>query len=293
MPRVDYKELKDNCFMKQTDKDRFSLRLRIAGGKIDSEHLKKVYELAEKYGKGYVHLTSRQSIEIPFIKLKDIEAVKKEMEEAGLKQGVCGARVRTITACQGCTVCQSGLIDSSDLAQELDRLYYGQDMPHKFKIGITGCHNNCLKAEENDLGIKGAMKPAWIQERCTFCGLCESKCRHGAIKVDRVNRTLNYDELACKMCGKCVKACPAKSWKGKAGYKVYIGGLFGNSIQAGRQAVPVIYTREELNLLIETTISFFRKHGKKGERLGIALNRIGWEILLKDLTDVLNKNKED
>jgi dissimilatory sulfite reductase (desulfoviridin) alpha/beta subunit len=35
----------------------------------------------------------------------------------------------------------------------MDRRYFGKELSHKFKIGITGCKNSCLKAEENDLGI--------------------------------------------------------------------------------------------------------------------------------------------
>jgi len=69
--------------MKQVDKDRFSLRLRIVGGQIKAEQLAKVNEIAQKYGAGYIHLTSRQSIEIPYIKLQDIDAVKEELAKAG------------------------------------------------------------------------------------------------------------------------------------------------------------------------------------------------------------------
>ena len=114
---VNYKELKQGGFMKQVQKDHFSMRLRIVGGQIEAEKLKKVYEIAEKYGQGYVHMTSRQSIEIPFIKLEDVEAVRNEMAASGLQPGVCGPRVRTITACQGCKICPSGIIDTTELAQ--------------------------------------------------------------------------------------------------------------------------------------------------------------------------------
>jgi len=106
---VDYKELKKGGFMKQVDKDRFSLRLRIVGGQIKAEQLAKVNEIAQKYGAGYIHLTSRQSIEIPYIKLQDIDAVKEELAKAGLQPGACGPRVRTITACQGLLFVPAGL----------------------------------------------------------------------------------------------------------------------------------------------------------------------------------------
>lgn len=291
MSKVDYKELKDNCFMRQADKDRFSLRLRIAGGNVETKYLQKVIEIADKYGDGNVHLTSRQCIEITNIKLEDIEAVKEELVKAGLRQGVCGARVRTITACQGASICQSGLIDTKSLAEEFDRLYYAREVPHKFKIGITGCRNNCLKAEENDVGVKGAMKPAWLKEKCTYCGLCETVCHPGAIQVDKANKTLTYDESQCILCGRCVKKCPSQAWEGKSGFIVYFGGLFGNKIQIGEQLLPAVFSTQELHFIIEKTIEFFKEHGKKGERFGILLNRMGWDVFKKFLDETLQQSK--
>ena len=116
MEQVDYKELKKGGFMRQVQPDHFSMRLRVVGGQIKSEQLRAVSEISQKYGQGYVHMTSRQGIEIPYIKLQDIETAKQELAQAGLQTGACGARVRTITACQGSAVCPSGLIDTTALA---------------------------------------------------------------------------------------------------------------------------------------------------------------------------------
>jgi dissimilatory sulfite reductase (desulfoviridin) alpha/beta subunit len=147
---IDYAALKKGGFMRQKQKGNFSLRLQVVGGTLTSENIKKIYEVADKFGKGYVHLTSRQGVEIPFIKFEDIEEVKVELAKGGCKLGVCGPRVRTVTACQGDAVCPSGNIDSYKIAVELDKRYYARELPHKFKFGVTGCLNNCLKAEEND-----------------------------------------------------------------------------------------------------------------------------------------------
>jgi anaerobic sulfite reductase subunit C len=287
MVKVDYKELKKGCFIQQVQKDRFSLRLRIAGGYVKAEQLQKVYEVAEKYGQGYVHLTSRQSIEIPFIKLEDVEAVKQELAAAGLQPGACGPGVRTITACQGCRVCSSGLIDTTALAMEFDKRYYARELPHKFKMGITGCRNNCLKAEENDLGIKGGMKPEWIQSACSYCGLCETVCPAKAIRVQKQEQSLHLEAKDCIHCGKCVKACPTKAWKGKSGFVVYFGGLFGNRISIGRQLLPILFEKEDLHKVIETTLVFFREHGRQKERFCNTLDRVGWNLLETALQEAL------
>ncbi|MDR1309584.1 MAG: coenzyme F420 hydrogenase, partial [Deltaproteobacteria bacterium] len=180
---TDYKALKDGGFMRQIQKDRFSLRLKVVGGHLSSGQLRAVSDAADRFGSGHVHLTSRQGLEIPFIALADIGAVKESLAQHGVEAGVCGPRVRTVTACQGAGVCPSGCIDTMALARRISERYFGRVLPHKFKFGVTGCRNNCLKAEENDLGIKGGYSVKWLSVPCTLCGVCAKACREGAIAV--------------------------------------------------------------------------------------------------------------
>ena len=104
--------------MRQKQKNNFSLRLRVVGGNLTAKQLAKIAEVSENYGDGYVHLTSRQSVEIPFVKLDDVEAVKDALAEGDVEPGVCGPRVRTITACQGEAICPGGCIDTYALAKD-------------------------------------------------------------------------------------------------------------------------------------------------------------------------------
>lgn len=285
MAKVDYVQLKNTGFMQQNLKDHFSLRIRVVGGHVKSEHLKVINEVAEQFGRGYVHMTSRQSIEVPFIALKDIETIRTILAEAGVETAACGAQVRTITACQGNAVCSGGLLDTLELANDLDKHFGGRPLPHKFKIGITGCRNNCLKAEENDLGIKGAMKVTWHSDLCTYCGACQTICKGKAIQVNKKEKTLHFEEADCVMCGKCVKICKKSAWSGQQGLRVYFGGLFGNRITIGKQLIPVVYNREDLYKAIEVALAFFNKHGKSKERFATTLDRVGWDLLQKDLEE--------
>ena len=84
--------------MRQKQKGCFSLRVAVVGGNLTAENIKTIAEVAEEYGHGYVHMTSRQGIEIPFIKVEDINVVKQKLADGGVGTGVCGPRVRTITA---------------------------------------------------------------------------------------------------------------------------------------------------------------------------------------------------
>jgi dissimilatory sulfite reductase (desulfoviridin) alpha/beta subunit len=283
----DYSLLKKGGFMRQCQKDKFSLRLKIVGGNLGYKELQKISEVAQKYGKGYVHFTSRQGVEIPFISLNDIDAVKSSLEEEGVVPGVCGPRVRTITACQGNSICPSGLIETSKLAAELDKRYFGRELPHKFKIGITGCTNNCLKAEENDLGIKGAVLPEWKKEKCTYCGLCESVCHTKAITVDKDKNALEFFEDKCVYCGRCIKSCPSDSWSGKNGYLLSFGGMFGNQIKKGLNLLPILFKEDDLYKVADAVIKFFSENAKGGERMGKTIERVGVEKLAACLKGIV------
>ncbi|MBQ7370682.1 MAG: 4Fe-4S binding protein [Blautia sp.] len=272
---VDYAALKAGGFMRQKQKDTFSLRLKVVGGTVTVEQLEAIAATARKFGQDYIHLTSRQGVEIPFIKLEDIEEVKEELAKGNVQPGVCGPRVRTVTACQGGKCCPSGCIDAYEIASRLDQRYFGRQLPHKFKFGVTGCQNNCLKAEENDLGVKGGMSVSWVEEECIQCGVCEKACREKAISIE--GDQIILDESRCNHCGRCVTACPTGAWHGKSAFIVSFGGTFGNHIQKGTELLPLIEDEETLLRVADAAIDYFDKHANPGERFAKTLERLGWE----------------
>ncbi|MDR2422470.1 MAG: 4Fe-4S binding protein [Deltaproteobacteria bacterium] len=286
---VDYKALKNGGFMRQRQKDHFSLRLKVVGGNLSADQLKTVAKVADAYGSGHVHLTSRQGLEIPFVKLKDIESVKADLAKGGVETGVCGARVRTVTACQGGEICPSGCVDTLSLAQEISKRYFGRALPHKFKFGVTGCQNNCLKAEENDLGVKGGYLISWQADECSFCGVCAKVCRLGAIRVLKTKVTLNPKK--CNNCGRCVKACPTDAWEGRPGYLISFGGSFGNNIAKGRRLTPITSDRAAVLRASDAALDFFSAHGQPGERFRITVDRVGWGPLAQLVEERIDSGK--
>ena len=286
MADINYAELKKGGFMKQKQKGFGSLRLQVVGGNLTAENIKTVAEVAEKYGRGYVHMTSRQGIEIPFINVEQLAEVKEALAAGGVKTGVCGPRVRTVTACQGSEICPSGCIDTYTLAKELDERYFGRELPHKFKFGVTGCQNNCLKAEENDVGIKGGMEVEYKEDACISCGVCIKACRTGALSM--VDGKVVLDDSKCNKCARCVKSCPTDAWVGTPGYIVSFGGTFGNFVYKGEELVPMIKDKDTLFRVTDAAIEYFEENAKPSERFRKTLERLGEEGLREKVLDAYN-----
>jgi len=278
MARIDYKELKKNGMMRQTQDGMFSVRLHITGGNLDTKQLRAIQEAADKFGSGEIHLTSRQGVEIPNVALDSLDALKEFLSTSGAGVGVCGPGVRTVTACQGSNVCPSGLADAPSLARTIDREFYGKPAPHKFKIGISGCPNNCLKAEENDFGIKGCVEPHLNNAGCSSCGMCETACYPGAISMN--GDTLLIDHSLCIGCGKCIAVCPPGSLTEEArGFRIYVGGNFGRIPSLGKRILPLLKTEDEVLAAIAAALEFFRENGKPKERFRDTLQRTGFDAL--------------
>jgi dissimilatory sulfite reductase (desulfoviridin) alpha/beta subunit len=280
MNEADYKELKKGGMMRQKEAGLFSVRLHVVGGRLTTARLRAVQEAADRFGRGEVHLTARQGVEIPFVRTDDLSALKEFLAPSGVAVGVCGPTVRTVTACQGCRLCPSGVIDSPELAEAVDREFYGQTVPHKFKVGISGCANNCMKAEENDIGIKGWTEPRWSLGRCTWCGVCEAVCPTKVVRVSEEDGRVSVDIEGCIGCGDCIESCPTGAMaEGSRGYRLFAGGKFGRVPFLGRKVLGVQRTKSEALDAIRAAVEFFRVHGKSKERFGDTLRRTGFPPL--------------
>ncbi len=155
LSREQIAELKAQAMMIEKGGERFSVRLSVIGGHLEAAQLRTAADLAERFGAGCVHLTTRQGVEIPHVAFENLAPLRAALDEAGLKLAAAGRCVRGIVACPG-TYCMHGAVDSQGLAQRLHaRIGTRAGLPHKFKIAIAGCLNGCTKPLENDLGIAG------------------------------------------------------------------------------------------------------------------------------------------
>ena len=61
---INTKKVKKNAFRISKERGMTASRVRVPGGKCNAEVLGMVKEIADKYGNGNVHLTTRQGFEI-------------------------------------------------------------------------------------------------------------------------------------------------------------------------------------------------------------------------------------
>lgn len=260
--------------IQQKQAEFFAMRLHAVGGDFTADQLQKVAAVAQKYGRGQVHLSTRQGIEIHFVHHTNLEAARQELATAGIAMGACGPRIRIVAACPGGATCRWGIIDTKSVAAYLDQNYFRMDTPHKFKMAVTGCPHNCAKATENDLGIMGGILPKWRKESCIHCDLCINSCPTGAISKE--GDEYRFDEAKCIYCSICTSNCPANSWvAAQKGYLLWIGGTMGKIPRLAGRIGALIETKEELYPLVQRVVAYYQKHGRKRERFGHMIDRIG------------------
>ncbi|NTU68866.1 MAG: 4Fe-4S binding protein [Chlorobiaceae bacterium] len=281
---LDQAALKKTGMMRQVQPDYYVMRLKAVGGDMNVLQLARIVEVAEKYGRGHVHLSTRQGIEIHYVNKDNLEAARVELAEAGVEMGACGPRVRSVVACPGAETCRLGVIDTKAMSREFDARYFKQDMPAKFKLAVTGCSSNCTKANENDIGVRGAIEPRWVADECTDCGLCVSICPLEAIGRrdgdDGQGSDYHYaiDEAACINCTICTSLCPTGAWAvGRKGHTVLIGGTMGRKPRFASVLKRIVESDEEVYALVDASISWYRDNGLKKERFGHTIDRVGLE----------------
>ena len=138
----------------QRDKQTYAVAPHIPCGVVKPQTLRKIADVADKYGAAALKITSAARIAMVGLNEKDVDDVWAELGmKAGAAVGLC---VRSIKACPGTTFCKRGIQDSLGLGLKLDEKYHGLELPAKFKIGVSGCPNQCAETCIKDIGLVGA-----------------------------------------------------------------------------------------------------------------------------------------
>lgn len=296
--KEDLAAIKARGFLRNRGTDCFSGRLLSLGGVFTADQLIAIAECSKRFGNGKIAMTSRLTAEIVGIPYDQIENAEAFVAEHGMTFGGTGAKVRPITACKGST-CVFGNIDTHAIAAQLhERFYVGMGhvkLPHKFKIGVGGCPNSCMKPSLNDVGIEGRKVFTVDTEKCRGCGKCsvEAACPMKAISISDGKVVLSEEK--CINCGVCIGKCPfgAIPKEAQSVCAVYVGGTWGKTSRMGTQ-LNRFFSVEEAGDIVEKVLLWYRENGYVKERLGSTIDRIGVDVLETALAsdDLLARREE-
>ncbi|MCD7858037.1 MAG: FAD-dependent oxidoreductase [Clostridiales bacterium] len=289
LPAAEIKRVKAlGCLQDKRYPDVFNVRVITRNGKITAEEHRTIAEAAERFGSGAVTMTTRLTLEIQGVKYADLQPVMDFLHDHGLETGGTGSLVRPVVSCKG-TTCQYGLIDTFGLSERLHEAFYvgyhGVTLPHKFKIAVGGCPNNCVKPNLNDLGIVGQRVPMIDYAKCRGCKKCqvEAAC---PIKVARVeDGKVKIDPTQCNNCGRCKGKCVFGALDYQDGYRIYIGGRWGKKVAHGQPLTRIFTSEEEVMGVVERAILLFRDEGLTGERFADTVTRLGFDYVNQKLLD--------
>jgi anaerobic sulfite reductase subunit C len=295
----DLKKVRKNAFRVTKTPGETAIRIRVPGGHLKAKHLSVIQHIAEKFGNGTVHLTIRQGYEIPGIRMPDMPRVNKAVatmiaeieQESGLAlkdkdTGYPAAGARNISACIGSRVCPFANLDTTTLAQKIEKAVYPNDF--HVKIAVTGCPNDCIKAHMNDIGIIGNVMPAFRRDRCIACEACVDVCRARVTNcLYMEDHARAMDEPYCIRCGECILKCPvAALTRGQTSYRIIVGGRTGK--RNPRLADTFISGADEETVLsvCRNLYTFIGNHINRSldkEHVGYIIDRVGYETFTKEV----------
>lgn len=137
----------------------FSVVPGISGGVTSSEQLRRIADVADKYGVRMIKITGGQRIDLLGIAKEQLPGVWKDL---GMRSGHAYAKAfRTVKTCVGTEFCRFGLGDSTTLGVEIEERFKGLESPGKLKLAVAGCPRNCSEAYVKDVGVVAVDGGRW------------------------------------------------------------------------------------------------------------------------------------
>ena len=140
------------------------VRVKAPYGRITADQLDVLADVAERFSRGWGHLTTRQNIQFHFVPLEQVPALLRTFAAVGMTtREACGDTVRNVTGCHLAGACPHEVLDIGPWAEATFQHFlhhpYGQRLPRKFKINFSGCATDCGQAMFNDVGVVGISRP--------------------------------------------------------------------------------------------------------------------------------------
>ncbi|WP_394739380.1 nitrite/sulfite reductase [Natronococcus roseus] len=151
----------------------FMMRIGPPGGVLEPGQFREIVEIADDFsrgpaenpvfGNGWIDVTTRQAIQLHWIRLEDVPEIFDRLESVGLSTvQACGDSWRNIVGCPVAGKDKHEHVDADALATELHDTFKRNEahsnLPRKWKVSVTGCDEGCGQGDINDLAFEPAEK---------------------------------------------------------------------------------------------------------------------------------------
>ncbi|MFB6310017.1 MAG: nitrite/sulfite reductase [Salinirussus sp.] len=159
--------------------DFYMLRTKVPGGQLEPEQAEVIGEVANDFatapqehggtkqndvwGDAFLDITTRQDVQMHWIEIEDVPEIWERYDEVGLTtiQG-CGDGARNVLGCPAAGLSDHEAFDGQPVVEAVSDYFTGNreyaNLPRKFKMTITGCHDDCAQSQINDVGLTPARK---------------------------------------------------------------------------------------------------------------------------------------
>ena len=261
---------------------------------MDVWTIRKLCDIADQYGDGYVRFTSRSNIEFMIADKGKVDPLIKALNDGGFPVGGTANSVSMIAHTQGWLHCDIPGTDASGVVKSLmDHLhqeFVSCQMPNRVKISTSCCEINCGGQADIAIIIQHTKPPKINHD--LVANVCErptvvARCPVAAIRPALVNGkpSLEVDEKKCMCCGACYPPCPPMQINDPEFSKIaiWVGGKNSNArsrptfhklVAAGLPNNPPRWP--EVAAVVTKILRIYKDDARPWERVADWIDRIGW-----------------
>jgi len=145
---------------KPKDSGFFMLRTKLPGGQLTADQARVISELTDRFAHGFSDITTRQTIQMHWLRIEDIPEIFAALESVGITtSGACGDDTRNVVGCPVAGIDPEEILDSTPQLREVSRNLTNNpdfsNLPRKYKISISGCCIRCAQPDINCNGLFG------------------------------------------------------------------------------------------------------------------------------------------
>ncbi len=149
-------------YQHNTKDEHFMLRVKVVQGILTAPQVDALASITEDFGRGIIDCTTRQCVQIHWIRLEEVPEILARLDACGLTvKGACGDITRNVVGCTLAGIGHEQVVDGHATAEALhdyfldNKLY--SNLPRKYKISVTGCREDCARGLINDVALSGAI----------------------------------------------------------------------------------------------------------------------------------------